>query len=84
MKNDAQIGRQLWTEMAGYKNNQKARRVLYINLSFLLPLLDAVHFLLNQKVKYTILFNLNEIWFLSFPQEHTMKKNYTMPPQRSG
>lgn len=31
-ENNAQIRRQLWTEMAGYKNNQKARRVPYINL----------------------------------------------------
>lgn len=71
--------------MASYKNNQKARTVVYINLSFLLPLLDSVHFLLSQKVKYSILFNLNEILFLSFPQEYTVKKNiYTIPPKRSG
>lgn len=75
-KNDSWIRRQLWTEMTSYKNNQKARRVLHINLSFLLPLLDSVHFFLSQKIKYTILFNLDEIQFLSFPQKHTMKRKY--------
>jgi len=29
-KNNTQIRKQLWTEMAGYKNTQKARRMLYI------------------------------------------------------
>lgn len=32
-KNDAQIRRQLWTEMAGYKTNQKAGKATYSHVT---------------------------------------------------
>lgn len=32
-KNDAQIRRQLWTEMAGYKTNKKAGKAMYSHVT---------------------------------------------------